>query len=261
MMGMLTGKKAFVFGVLNEYSIGWHIAEELHKAGCELGFSYLPGEKIERCVVKAVETFNPKFLAPCDVSKDADITSAFQRAGEAFGTFDILVHSLAFAPADALHSPFLQTSREAWKTALDISAYSLLALAREAQNLMNSNGSIITMSYFGAEKFIPMYNVMAVAKAALECTVRYLAAEMGRAEKHIRVNAISAGAVKTMAARGIGDIDKMMLHYTEKSPLPWHAENAATHVGKTALYLCSDLASGVTGETIYVDGGYNIVGW
>ena len=260
-MSMLAGKKAFIFGVLNEYSIGWHIAQELHKAGCQLGFSYLPGEKIQRRVVKAVEQFSPKFLAPCDVSKDEDIKSAFQQAGEAFGTFDILVHSLAFAPAASLHNPFLQTSREAWKMALDISAYSLLAMAREAQPLMNPNGSIITMSYLGAEKYIPMYNVMAVAKAALECTVRYLAAEMSRHEKHIRVNAISAGAIKTMAARGIGDIDKMMAHYTEKSPLPWNVDEAASHVGKTAVYLCSDLSSGVTGETLYVDGGYNIVGW
>ena len=260
-MSMLAGKKAFIFGVLNEYSIGWHIAEQLHNAGCQLGFSHLPGEKIERRVVKAVERFNPKVLAPCDVSKDEDIKAAFQQAGAAFGTFDILVHSLAFAPAESLHNPFLQTSRDAWKMALDISAYSLLALAREAQPLMNPNGSIITMSYLAAEKYVPMYNVMAVAKAALECTVRYLAAEMGRDEKHIRVNAISAGALKTMAARGIGDMDKMMAHYAEKSPLPWNADDAAVHVGKTAVYLGSELSSGVTGETLYVDGGYNIVGW
>src|ERR1700744_3356146 len=182
---------------------------------------------------------NPKFLAPCDVSKDKDIESAFKKAADHWGNFDILVHSLAFAPAEALHNPFLQTTRDQWKTALDISAYSLVAMARAAQPLMNKDGSIITMSYLGAEKFIPMYNVMAVAKAALECSVRYLAAEMGRHEKHIRVNAISAGAIKTMAARGIGDIDKMMTHYTEKAPLPWNADDAATHVGKTGLYLCS----------------------
>ncbi len=260
-MELLAGKKAFVFGVLNEYSIGWHIADQLRRAGCELAFSHLPGEKIERRVVRAIEPFQPKFLVPCDVSKDEDLAVAFRKAAEVWGTFDILVHSLAFAPAEALHNPFLQTTRDQWKTALDISAYSLVAMAREAQPLMNANGSIITMSYLGAEKFIPMYNVMAVAKAALECTVRYLAAEMGRHEKHIRVNAISAGAIKTMAARGIGDIDKMMAHYTEKSPLPWDADSAATHVGKTALWLCSDLSSGVTGETVYVDGGYNVVGW
>jgi enoyl-[acyl-carrier protein] reductase I len=260
-MALLSGKKALVFGVLNEYSIGWHIAEQLHHHGCELAFSFLPGEKIERRVVKAVEPFGPKFLVPCDVSKDEDIGRAFEMTAEKFGTFDILIHSLAFAPGEALHNPFLQTSREAWRTALDISAYSLVALARAAVPLMNVDGSILTMSYLGAEKFIPMYNVMAVAKAALECSVRYLAAELGRDEKHVRVNAISAGAIKTMAARGIGDIDKMMVHYTEKSPLPWDGDTAAVHVGKTAIYLCSELSSGVTGETIYVDGGYNIVGW
>jgi enoyl-[acyl-carrier protein] reductase I len=260
-MALLQGKKAFIFGVLNEYSIGYHIAEQLHANGCELAFSHLPAEKIARRVVKAVEKFTPKFLTPCDVSQDADLEAAFKVAGEQFGTFDILVHSLAFADAEALHNPFLQTTREQWKKALDISAYSLVAMARLAQPIMNANGSIMTMSYLGAEKFIPMYNVMAVAKAALECSVRYLAAEMGRHEKHIRVNAISAGAIKTMAARGIGDIDKMMEHYVEKSPLPWNADDAATHVGKNALWLASDLSSGVTGETIYVDGGYNIVGW
>lgn len=260
-MGLLEGKKALVFGVLNEYSIGWHISQALHQHGCQLAFSHLPGEKIERRVVKAVEPFKPAFLAPCDVSKDEDVARTFETAKEKFGTFDFLVHSLAFAPAEALHNPFLETSRTAWNTALDISAYSLVALTRAALPLMNANGSIITMTYLGAEKYIPMYNVMAVAKAALECSVRYLAAELGRHEKHVRVNAISAGAIKTMAARGIGDIDKMMTHYSEKAPLPWDSDDAATHVGKTALYLCSDLSSGVTGETIYVDGGYNIVGW
>jgi enoyl-[acyl-carrier protein] reductase I len=260
-MPLLAGKKAFVFGVLNEYSIGYHISEALHSEGCELAFSFLPGEKIERRVVKAVEKFKPKFLVPCDVSKDEDLIGAFAKVQQEWGTFDILVHSLAFANAEALHNPFLQTTREQWRTALDISAYSLLGMARLAQPLMNANGSIMTMSYLGAEKFIPMYNVMAVAKAALECTVRYLAAEMGRHEKHIRVNAISAGAIKTMAARGIGDIDKMMDHYVEKSPLPWNADDAGRHVGKNAIWLASDLSSGVTGETIYVDGGYNIVGW
>lgn len=260
-MPLLTGKKAFIFGVLNEYSIGYHIAQKLHEEGCELAFSHLPAEKVERRVVKAVEGFKPKFLVPCDVSKDEDLENAFKVAGEQFGTFDILVHSLAFANAEALHNPFLQTTREQWRVALDISAYSLLAMSRLAQPLMNKDGSIITLSYLGAVKYIPMYNVMAVAKAALECTVRYLAAEMGRHEKNIRVNAISAGAIKTMAARGIGDIDKMMVHYTEKCPLPWNGDDAAVHVGRTGLWLASGLSTGVTGETIYVDGGYSIVGW
>src|ERR1051325_5363012 len=235
-MSLLAGKKAFVFGVLNEYSIGYHISEQLHANGCELAFSHLPGEKIERRVVKAVEKFKPKFLVPCDVSKDEDMDSSFDKLKAEWGMFDILVHSLAFADADALHNPFLQTTREQWRKALDISAYSLVGMARLAQPLMNANGSIITMSYLGAEKFIPMYNVMAVAKAALECSVRYLAAEMGRHEKNIRVNAISAGAIKTMAARGIGDIDKMMDHYTMKSPLPWNGDDAGKHVGKNAIW-------------------------
>jgi enoyl-[acyl-carrier protein] reductase I len=260
-MPLLAGKKAFIFGVLNEYSIGYHVSEKLHEEGCELAFSHLPGEKIERRVVKAVEKFGPKFLVPCDVTKDEDLVGAFERAKAEWGNFDILVHSLAFAPAEALHNPFLQTTREQWKTALDVSAYSLVAMARLAMPLMNKDGSIITMSYLGAEKYIPMYNVMAVAKAALECSVRYLAAEMGRHEKNIRVNAISAGAIKTMAAKGIGDIDKMMDHYAEKSPRYPRSTAAAMHVGRTALWLCSPLSSGVTGETIYVDGGYNIVGW
>ena len=154
-MALLTGKKAFIFGVLNEYSIGYQIAQKLHDEGCQLAFSHLPAEKIERRVVKAVEKFNPKFFAPCDVSKDEDLESAFKKAAENFGTFDILVHSLAFAPAEALHNPFLQTNREQWRMALDISAYSLVAMARLAQPLMNKDGSIITMSYLGAEKYIP----------------------------------------------------------------------------------------------------------
>ena len=258
---MLKGKKAFIFGVLNDYSLGWHIAKQLNAQGCELAFSHMPGEKFERRVVKAVEPYNPKFLTPCDVQKDEDIAAAFAKAKENFGTFDYLVHSLAFAPSDVFGNPFLQTSRESWRIALDVSAYSLVALSRAALPMMNPNGSILTLSYFAAEKYVPNYNMMAVAKAALECTVRYLAAELGRNEKHIRVNAVSAGAIKTMAAKGTGDIDSMIDHYNSKSAIPWDGEEAATHVGKAGMYLLSDLASGVTGEIHYVDGGYNIIGW
>jgi enoyl-[acyl-carrier protein] reductase I len=256
---MMQGKKAFVFGVLNDYSLGWHIANQLHNHGCELAFSHMPGEKFERRVAKATESFKPRFLTACDVTKDDDIASAFRVAAEQFGTFDILVHSLAFAPADTFEKPFLETSRDGWRTALDVSAYSLVALARAALPLMNNGGSILTLTYLAAEKFIPGYNMMAVAKAALECSVRYLAAELGRHPKHIRVNAVSAGAIKTLAASGTGDINKMIEHYKEKSPLSWQGDS--THVGKAALYLLSDLASGITGEIHYVDGGYNIVGW
>ena len=256
---MMQGKKAFVFGVLNDYSLGWHIAKQLHEHGCELAFSHMPGEKFERRVIKATEPFKPRFLTPCDVTKDEDIAAAFQQASEHFGTFDYLVHSLAFAPADTFEKPFLETSRDSWRTALDVSAYSLVALARAALPLMNPGGSIVTLTYYAAEKYIPGYNMMAVAKAGLECSVRYLAAEMGRDPKHIRVNAVSAGAIKTLAASGTGDINTMIEHYQQKAPIPW--EDAPTHVGKAALYLLSDLSSGVTGEIHYVDGGYNIVGW
>jgi enoyl-[acyl-carrier protein] reductase I len=256
---MMQGKKAFIFGVLNDFSLGWHIANQLHQQGCELAFSHMPGEKFERRVTKAVEPFKPRFLTPCDVTKDEDILSAFRVAGERFGTFDLLVHSLAFAPADTFEKPFLETTRESWKTALDVSAYSLVALSRASLPLMNPRGSILTLTYHAAEKYVPNYNMMAIAKAALECSVRYLAAELGRHPKKIRVNALSAGAIKTLASSGTGDINRMIEHYQEKSPLSWDGE--ATHVGKAALYLLSDLASGVTGEIHYVDGGYNIVGW
>ena len=256
---MMQGKKAFVFGVLNDYSLGWHIAKQLHQHGCELGFSHMPGEKFERRVVKAVEAFNPRFVTPCDVTQDDDIAAAFRTAGEHFGSFDFLIHSIAFAPKEAFEKPFVETSRDVWRTALDVSAYSLVALARAAVPLMNRGGSILSLTFHAAEKYFPAYNVMAVAKAALECSVRYLAAELGRHPNHIRVNAISAGAIKTLASSGIHDIDKMLDHYQEKALLPWN--DGPTHVGKAALYLLSDLASGVTGEIHYVDGGYNVVGW
>ena len=259
MFVMLKGKKAFVFGVLNDYSLGWHVAKQLHDHGCELAFSHMPGEKFERRVVKAVEEFNPRFLTPCDVTKDDDIAVAFNVAETQFGTFDYLIHSVAFAPADTFSKPFLETTRKDWGTALEVSSYSLVALAKAALPLMNKNGSIVTLTYQASERYFPNYNMMAVAKAALECSVRYLAAELGRNPKHIRVNAVSAGAIKTLAASGTGDIDKMIEHYQEKSPLLW--EGDPTHVAKSALYLLSDLASGVTGEIHYVDGGYNIVGW
>ncbi|WP_205678950.1 enoyl-ACP reductase FabI [Aquisphaera insulae] len=258
---MLQGKKAFIFGVLNDRSLGWHIADQLHKHGCEMGFSCLPGERFERRVARATESFRPRFLTPCDVTRDEDIAAAFQVAAEQFGTFDILVHSIAFAPRETFEKPFLETTREAWRTALDVSAYSLVALSRAALPLMNPGGSILTLTYHAAEKYVPDYNMMAVAKAALECSVRYLATELGRKEKRIRVNALSAGAVKTVAATGTGEIDRMIEHYRARAPLAWGDDASSEHVGKAGLYLLSDLASGVTGEVHYVDGGYNVMGW
>jgi len=257
-MGLLDGKKALVFGVANEWSIATHIAQALQREGAQLGIAHLPGEKMERRVVRATEPLKPKFYVPCDVQKDEEIAAAMAKAKAEFGTFDILIHSLAFAPPDALEKPFLLTTREAFRVALDISAYSLTALTREAEPLMNEGGSIIAMTYMGSVKYIPNYNVMAVAKAALECSVRYLACEMGR-KKKVRVNAISAGPIKTLAMKGIAGSEKMLEHYPEKAPLNRNVD--ADEVGNAALYLCSNLASGVTGEIHYVDAGYNIVGW
>lgn len=257
-MGLLDGKKAYIFGVANEWSIATHIAQAFHKEGAKLAFAHLPGEKMEKRVLRATEGMNAAFYAPCDVQKDEDIASAMAKAKAEWGTFDILVHALAFAPPSALENPFLQTSREAFRVALDISAYSLVGLAREAEPLLNSGGSILTMTYMGSVKFIPQYNVMAVAKAALECSVRYLACELGRAKK-VRVNAVSAGPIKTLAAKGIAGFEKMLEHYPTKAPLGRNVD--ADEVGKAALYLASDLASGVTGEVHYVDAGYSQVGW
>jgi enoyl-[acyl-carrier protein] reductase I len=257
-MGLLDGKKAFVFGVANEWSIATHIAQALHREGAATAFAHLPGEKMEARVKRAVAALAPKFYVPCDVQKDEDLAAAFDKAGAEFGTFDILVHSLAYAPPDALQKPYLQTTREAFRTALDISAYSLTAMARAAEPIMNEGGAIVAMTYMGSVKFIPMYNVMAVAKAALECSVRYLACELGRSKK-VRVNAISAGPIKTLAMKGIAGSDKMLEHYPEKSPLGRNVD--ADEVGNAAVYLCSNLSSGVTGEVHYVDAGYSQVGW
>lgn len=264
-MGLLTGKKGLILGVLNDRSIAWGIAANLAKEGATLGFTHLPGEKFERRCRSTVEQLSPKpgLILPCDVSKDEDIQTVMARWKEIHGTLDILVHSIAFAPAAALHEPFLQTKREDWKTALDISAYSLVALCREAAPLFNPGGSVIALSYLGSIAYIPKYNVMAVAKAALECSVRYLAAELGggnrEGAKKVRVNAISAGPIPTMAAKGVGDIDIMLDHYPQKNCLGRNVDQ--DEVGRTAIYLASDLSSGVTGEVIYVDGGYRIVGW
>ena len=262
---LLAGKKGLVFGVLNDRSIAWGISSNLAAAGATLGFTHLPDEKFARRCRNTVETLDPKpvFVEPCDVSKDEDLARVFAKWKEVHGTLDFLVHSVAFAPAAALHEPFLQTKRDDFKTALDISCYSLIAMCREAFPLMNPGATVIAMTYLGSIAYIPKYNVMAVAKAALECTVRYLAAEMGggRTEgaKKVRVNAISAGPIPTMAAKGVGEIDRMLDHYPEKNCLGRNVDQE--EVGRTALYLCSELSSGVTGEVIYVDAGYRVVGW
>jgi enoyl-[acyl-carrier protein] reductase I len=258
-MGLLDGKKGLILNIANDRSIAWHIAVNCIKQGATCGFGYLPTEKMERRVRKAMEDggFGNEWLFPCDVSKDEDIEKFFAAVREKFGTIDFLVHCLAFADRNYLQiGKFLSTPRDTFKQALDVSAYSLLALTRGALPLMPSGGSVIALTYLGSEKAVPGYNVMGVAKAALESTSRYLALELG--PKKIRVNTISAGPVRTLSAMAVGGIDEMFDHVGRKSPIARNID--PDEVGKTAVYLLGDLSSGVTGENIYVDGGFNIVG-
>jgi enoyl-[acyl-carrier protein] reductase I len=258
-MGLLEGKKGLILNIANDRSIAWHVAVSAIAQGAKCGFGYLPVEKMERRARKAMEEggFGSEWLYPCDVARDEDITKFFEAAGEQFGTIDFVVHSLAFANRDYLKiGSFVSTPRQVFAQALDISAYSLIAMARAAAPLMPRGGSIIAMSYLGAERAVPGYNVMGVAKAALESATRYLAFEMG--EQNIRVNTLSAGPVRTLSAMAVGGIDEVFEHVQRKSPLRRNIEG--DDVGKTAVYLLSDLSSGVTGENIFVDSGYNIVG-
>jgi enoyl-[acyl-carrier protein] reductase I len=258
-VGLLEGKKGLILNVANDRSIAWHIANNAVKQGATCGFGYLPIGKMERRVQGAMAEggFPDAWLHPCDVSKDEDIETFFSAARDKFGTIDFLVHSLAFADKTYLEKgAFLRTPRDVFKQALDISAYSLIALARGAAPLMPDGGSIIALTYLGSEKVVPGYNVMGVAKAALESSARYLAFEMG--EKKIRVNTLSAGPVRTLSAMAVGGIDEMFAHTERKSPLKRNIDG--DEVGKAAMFLLSDLSSGVTGENVYVDSGFNIVG-
>ena len=255
-MGLLAGKKGIIFGVANERSIAWAIAEAMHGEGAELAFTYV-GEAIEKRVRPLAEGIGAKVILPCDVTQDDQIRAVFDYLQNQWGGLDFLVHSLAFAGKEELKGLYLDTSRDGFRLALDVSAYSLVALSRAAAPLMeNRNGSILTLTFYGSQKVIPNYNVMGVAKAALEASVRYLAADLG--PKGIRVNAISAGPIKTLAAAGIGGFRDMLSHAAEKAPLRRNV--AAEEVGKTALYLAGDLSSGMTGEILYVDAGYHILG-
>jgi enoyl-[acyl-carrier protein] reductase I len=254
-MKLLEGKTALIFGLANKRSIAWGIAQAFHEQGAELGFSYgIP--QLEKRVMPLAEQLGVDFVEMCDVAKEEDIDAVFEKAAARFGKIDILVHAVAFAKQEDLTGRFVNTSRDGFAMAMDISVYSLVALSRRAAPLMADGGSILTMSYYGAEKAVPHYNVMGVAKAALEASVRYLAADLG--PDGIRVNAISAGPIKTLAAAGIPGFRKMLRYVGERTPLRRNVDQA--EVGKTALYLCSDLASGVTGEVVYVDAGYNILG-
>ena len=258
-MSLLAGKTGLVLNIANDRSIAWHIANNCVKQGATCGYGFLPIPNMERRVKKSLDEMGQTdaWVSPCDVGSDESIATFFGEVKKKFGKIDFLVHSLAFANKDYLAiGKFASTTREVFKQACDISAYSLIALAREALPLMTDGGSIIAMTYLGSEKVVPGYNVMGVAKAALESTARYLAYELG--EKKIRVNTISAGPVRTLSAMAVGGIDDMFTHVEKKSPLKRNIE--PDEVGKTAVYLLSDLSSGVTGENVYVDSGFNTVG-
>ena len=255
-MSLLAGKTGIVFGVANKRSIAWAIAQAWHKAGAKLAFTY-QGERLKENVEELAGTFgSDTLLMPCDVTKDEDIANVFKTVGEKFGKLHLLLHSVAFAPKDALEGEFVNTTREAYRIAHDISAYSLVALARGAMPLMTEGGSIVAMSYYGAEKVVPHYNVMGVAKASLEASTRYLAYDMG--PKKIRVNCISAGPMNTLAARGIAGFMDMMKHYEAHAPLKRSC--TSEELGQTGVFLASDGAAAITGQVIYVDGGSQIMG-
>ena len=253
---MLKDKSGIIFGVANKRSIAWATALALHEAGARLAFTY-QGERLKENVEGLTKEAMPNsLLLPCDVTKQEEVDETFKRVAEEFGRLDFLIHSIAFAPREALDGEFANTSRDAFLTALEISAYSLPQLARAATPLMTEGGSIVTMTYYGAEKVVAGYNVMGVAKAALEASVRYLANDLG--PRNIRVNAISAGPIQTLSARGVSDFTTMLKHAAERAPLRRNVE--PREVGDTALFLCSPLSSGITGEVIHVDCGYNIMG-
>ena len=252
---MLENKVGMIFGVANKRSIAWACAEACLNQGARLAFTY-QGERLKENVEKLTRDLPDTLVVPCDVTNQQEVDAAFSAVGEKYGKLDFLVHSIAFAPREALEGEFLTTTREAFLTAMEISTFSLTQVSLAALPLMKDGGSIVTMSYYGAEKVVMNYNVMGVAKAALEASVRYLAADLGR--HNIRVNAISAGPINTLSARGVKNMGSLLSYVGEKSPLKRNVE--AREVGNTALFLVSDLASGITGETIYVDCGYNIMG-
>jgi enoyl-[acyl-carrier protein] reductase I len=252
----LAGKTAVVFGLANKRSIAWGIAQKLHAAGATLAICY-QNERMKQDAEQLIAELPGASGFQCDVSNDAEIETLFAAIKQKYGKIEILVHAVAYAPADELRGEFINTSREGFRVAHDVSVYSLIAVSRAAAPLMTESGSIITLSYFGAEKVVPNYNVMGVAKASLEATVRYLAWNLG--PKNIRVNAISAGPIKTLAARGVGALGDMLKSHSDRAPL--HRNVDQLEVGGAALFLASDLASAVTGEVLYVDCGYNIMGF
>jgi len=254
-MGLLQGKTALIFGLANERSIAWGITKAFHEQGARLGISYA-GEVLERRVRPLAEQVGCTFVEPCDVSDDAQIEQIRARAVETFGQIDILVHAIAFANRDELTGPYYNTSRQGFHLAMDISVYSFTALARAFAPHFRPGGSLLTLTYYGSEKVSPHYNVMGVAKAALEASVRYLAYDFGG--QRVRVNAISAGPIRTLAAAGVAGFKTMYRHFAELAPL--HENVSIEDVGGAAVFLCSDLAAKVTGHVLFVDAGYNIMG-
>jgi enoyl-[acyl-carrier protein] reductase I len=253
---MLKNKFGIIFGVANKRSIAWATALALHGAGARLAFAY-QGERLKENVEKlTADTMPNSLLLPCDVTKQDEVDATFESVREEFGRLNFLIHSIAYAPREALEGEYLNTSRDAFVTALEISAYSLAQLSRAAVPLMTEGGSIVSMTYYGAEKVVAGYNVMGVAKASLEASTRYLASDLG--PRNIRINTISAGPIQTLSARGVSDFTTMLKHHAERAPLRRNIE--AREVGDTALFLCSPLSTGITGEVIHVDCGYNIMG-
>ncbi len=260
-MGLFEGKKGLVFGIANDRSIAWAITKQLHAEGAEMGFTHLPDvdlerRKAEKKLRKLVDPIGAKLVMPCNVQNDEQLDAVFAAAKETFGSIDFIVHSMAFAPIEDLKCPVHAVIRTGFNLAMEISVYSLMNLTNRAKDLMTNGGSILSMTYLGGEKVIPGYNLMGVCKAALESAIEYLAHELG--QSNIRVNGVSAGPLKTLAASAVGDFNKMMTLYKTFSPLRRNV--TAEEVGKTAMFLLSDMASGITGENVHVDSGYHVMG-
>lgn len=260
-MGLLEGKKGLILGIANQFSIAWAITEKLHEQGAEMAFTHLPDgdrPKNEKKLRKLVDPLGAKFIMPCDVCDDSHIEAVMDKTAEEFGKIDFILHSIAFAPPADLTGPTYAASRKGYLQAMEISAYSLLAVAGAAKkkDILSDNSSILTLSYFGGEEVIPGYNLMGICKAALECGVRYLASELG--PDGCRVNAISAGPLKTVSAQGVGDFDQMLNLYEAVSPMRDNIN--MEDVGKSGLFMLSDLSSGITAEVVHVDKGFSKMG-
>jgi enoyl-[acyl-carrier protein] reductase I len=260
-MGMFDGKKGLVFGIANDHSIAWAITQKLHAEGAEMGFTHLPDKdperpRMERRLRKLVEPLGAELILPCDVQRDEDLDRIFTATREKFGNVDFVLHSIAYAPIEDLQGPTYNVSRDGFKLAMEISVYSLLTIARRSRDILKPGGSILTLTYLGGEKVIPGYNIMGICKSALESSVEYLANELG--PSGFRINALSAGPLKTLSSSAVGEFDQMLKLYTSFSPL--RRNITAEEVANTGAYLLSDLASGVTGETMHVDAGYHIMG-